>query len=244
MLNKLLGELCKELAGEHGIQSELLLANSVVCNAVVRPIVGSNFFAQISAAHLLPALGLFVCKVCRMKLRIKLFPERFDGHDFVLSLVALVLILTHYSCGDVRGSHRRVGCVHVLATRTLRSVSVDADVLHIKLKVTRHNRHHNDYGSAGVKSAGLLGLGHALHLVDSTLVLQVFVDVVSFYAEGAGLAPSACCRVHLKTFLLHAKAHQAAIVLVHLNQVTCKQTGLRAACSRLNLKSAIARVRI
>ena len=116
MFYKLVQKFLQKVAVEHGVESELLLANPVVGDAIVRPVVRSDFVADVPRLNFRFLMLLMFLFLNFSEMGENALVQTFQGDGFVLMLVALVLALSFDSCRIVDDSHGRVSGVDVLAT--------------------------------------------------------------------------------------------------------------------------------
>ena len=138
----------------------------MVGDSVVGPVVGPDFVAKVAMSHLVFANCLFLRKVLRMENLVHFKSEAFDTLSFVCILVPRLLTLSHKAGGQVGRATGGISFVNMLSAGALGTVRINSDLLHIKVKFSRHFGHHNHNCSAAMNAAGLLSLRHPLHLVN------------------------------------------------------------------------------
>src|SRR5262245_14953890 len=125
--------------------------DAVVCDPVLRVVVGPDLLRAVAAANhglarrrvRLPLLGQLQV--------VKPGPQHAQGLGLVLVLALLVLDLDDEAARQVRDSHRGIRCVHALAARPGRTLDLDPEVLllvDLDLDVVRL-RHDDDRGGRG-----------------------------------------------------------------------------------------------
>lgn len=137
----------------------------MVCDPVVREIVGPDLLIDVAATDLiLLSLLVFACFLL-FEDRVETLMQDFEGLSLVLVLVSLVLGLSCHTCGDVSRTHSGVRLVHVLASRPTCAVGIDSDVLLVDVELLRDLWHDDDSSRARVHSSHLLCLRHPLHSI-------------------------------------------------------------------------------
>jgi hypothetical protein len=195
---------------------------------VVWPVIRAYLFIDVAGPELL-LFELVLLLLLRLLVdRVHALPEPLQGPRLVGMLVSLILALGDGACGDVRGSNCRICLVNVLASRATRSVGIDPDILFIYLECVWDFWHHYDRCSRGMHPAGLLSFRNTLHLVDSNLVFQVSVDLVSSDFEYAQFASLVNGKVSLIVLLDASPALPLRVCLVHHHQISGEQRRLRA----------------
>src|ERR1700680_4707826 len=146
-------------------------ADAVIGYAILRIVVGANFFGAVAGFDLAAALGgqggllLFHFEFVEAGAK--------DAHGFgaILDLGFFVLLGDDQAAGNVGDAHGGVGGVHRLAAGTGGAESVDAKILGFDFDVDVVGfRQDGNRGGGGVNAALLLGGGDALDAVDAAFV--------------------------------------------------------------------------
>ena len=155
-------------------------ADAVVGDAVLRKVVGADFFLASCPADEAAAVG----GVFRVLLGAFVFEESgaedLKRGGFVFLLRASVLAADDFPRGDVEDLDGRVGGVDALPPGAAGAADLDAEVLRAEFHVDllRFGQH-GDRGGGRVDAALSLGGGDALDAVDSALVAQAAEDGVA-----------------------------------------------------------------
>lgn len=169
-----------EVAIHDGGEVAARIMDAVVGDAVLREVVGANFFATIAGADEGFAGGgggfhffLFLAfKEARTE----------DGHglDAVLLLGALVLHGNDEAGRQMSNANGGVGGVDALAAVTAGTVNVDAEVVRVNFEVLLGGfGEDSDGGGTGMDAALRLGDGDALDAVDAAFKFELAVSIVA-----------------------------------------------------------------
>lgn len=198
----------------------------MVCDSVIRPVVGSYFVAYVSRLPLLLSLLSYSSLVLFDSLLEHSLSQHFQRSFLVFNLIPLVLILRHNPSRNVNRSAGRVSPIHMLSSRSLRSVILQLDILQVQVKVHRHFRHHHHNHRTRMHAPCFLSLRDSLHFVDSSLMLQHIVRLLSLHPELSTLQPSTDRHVFLVLELSPSPPLPSCQVQVHPVEVFRKERGL------------------
>src|SRR6202008_3691307 len=162
-----------DLSIHHRFQLVDSEADAVIRQAVLREVVGADFFAAVSRAH--HGLALFG-KGLLLLFHFDFVEARAQhAHAFfaILDLRLFVLAADDGIRRDMRDAHRRVRRVHRLAARARRAEGIDTKVFGFDLDVDVFGLRQHGNGDGGrVDAPLLLGGWHALHAVYAAFVLE------------------------------------------------------------------------
>ena len=142
----------------------------MVCHAVVRPIISSNFVPQIARPHL-PfnfGLGFFILNFGKVGVYTLVKPIK--GGCFVSVLVPLVLILSLNTCRVMDHPHRGICGVDVLTTGPGCSLSLNCNILWIYFEISWHLTHDQNNASTGMDSPLSFSFRLPLNFMHSSFV--------------------------------------------------------------------------
>src|SRR5207302_7573234 len=180
---------------------------AVVGEAVLGEVVGADLLGALAGADLGAARGGLLGL---LPLALQLVePRAQDAHRLVLVLELRLLVLHRDDDAgrDVRDAHRGIGRVHRLPARAGRAVDVDLQVVRVDVDLDLLRlRHDGDRGRRGVDASLALGVGHALHAVRPTLVLEDGVRAVALDRERDLLVAAAVTRARAELLGLEAAA--------------------------------------
>ena len=206
----------------------------MVSNTIIGPIISPNLLIDVPLTHLVfLELLLLICFVL-LEYSVELLLKLLQSPRFIAMLVPLILTLRHDSCRLMSRTDCTISLVHVLPSRTTRSICIYTDVLLVNVELLGDIRHDHDRRCARMHATHFLGLGHALHFVHAALVLQVLVDItVPSDLEDAQLAALVDCKVYLVVLLDAPPPFPLAVGFIHGGKV-CREETAFAAPSRLS----------
>src|SRR5471030_1727302 len=168
------------LAFHHEIQLMQRQADAVIRDAVLREVVGADFFAAVARAHLGAALGAHRRLLLRQFQLIKTRSQHAFCLGAVLDLGFFVLAGDDQAGRQMGDAHGRIGGVHGLAAWTRGAERIDANILCLDLDFDfvgfGQHRHRN---GGCVDPALLLSHRNALHAMHAAFVLELAVDLVA-----------------------------------------------------------------
>src|SRR6266404_4642992 len=155
-------------------------ADAVVGHAILRVVVGADFFGAVAGFDLSAALG--------SEGGLLLFHFQFieagakDAHGLgaIFDLRFFVLLRDDEAAGNVGDAHGGVGGVHGLAAGTGGAKGVDAQILGFDFDVDVVGFGEHRHGCRGsVNAALLLGGGDALHAMHAAFVFQFGINLIA-----------------------------------------------------------------
>jgi hypothetical protein len=194
----------------------------MIGDTVIGPVICTNLLIDIAIAYLITFEFAFLGSLLLLKYCIHSLFEFFKCPRFVRVLVPLILAGGYCPRGYVCCPHSRVSLVNVLPACPAGPVGVYPDVLLINEKLFGYLRHHSHSGRARVHAALLLSLGYPLHLVDTRLMLQVFIHLLPCDLVYTQLAPLVYSHICLEILLYTPPSHPLTICFVHNDQVCCE----------------------
>jgi len=200
----------------------------MIRNAVLRPVIRADLLAAVARAHHALARSgngcLLLGKFCLVQAR----SQDLHGLLFVLQLRAFVLALHNNARRNMDKADSGFNLIDVLSALAARPENIDTQVGIVDLDINILGFGQYGYGSRRrVDATTGLGLGHALHTVHTTFVLQHAVGLVAFDAEGDLLVPAALALGEIDH--IDAPALGFAEPLIHTEQIACEQSGFVAA---------------
>ena len=216
--------------------------DAVVGDAVLREIVGADFFAAFARADLVFAdggvFGVFLGDLAFEQAR----AQHGQGARPVFYLRAFVGAAHDESAGLVNDLHGGVGGVHALTALAGRAADVDLDLVGLDLDVHLLGLgQHGDGGGAGVDAPLRLRGGHALDAVDAALVFEPLENIRAGHFKNDFLEPAEVGRTGIHR--LDFPAHGFAVAAIHAVKVGGEEGGFRATRAGADFDDGIARVR-
>ena len=151
----------------------------MVGHSSLRIIVSTDLGRAVTGADHGLALGRDTVEILLVFKVIESGTEFLEGPVLVFELRAFLLTLHDETRRNVGETHRRVGCVHALSSRTGRAEKVKSDVVptEINIKFSRF-RKDCDRSRRGLYPALGFGLGHPLDTVHARFVFHHAVNAV------------------------------------------------------------------
>ena len=213
----------------------------MIGHAVLRKIVGADFFAAVARADLIFAVGGILGVLVGDLALQQTGAQHGHGLHAVLLLRTLVGATHDESGGLVNNLHRRIRCVHTLTALARGAAGVDFQLVGFDLDVHLFGlRQHGHSTGAGVDASLRFGRRHTLDAVDAALVFEPLVhirasDVKNDFLEAAQVGRIGIHGLDLPALLL-------GVAGVHAVQVGGKQRGLGAARAGADFHDGVARV--
>ncbi len=214
----------------------------MVGDAVLRVVVGADFFAAVAGADLAATQRRFGFLALATLVRGELGAQHVHGARAVLQLRAFLAARHDDAARLVRDADRRLGLVDVLAAgaRGFERVDLEVGRADLDLTVVFDFRKHRDGRGRGVNPAGGFGRRDALHAVDARLVLEPAVRFAALDRDDDFLVAAGF--VFALAEQLDAHLHALGEARVHAQQVAREDSGFVAARAGANLDEDVLRV--
>src|SRR3984893_4634516 len=155
-------------------------ADAVIGHAILRIVVGANFFGTVAGLDLSAALGGQRGLLLFHFLFVEAGAKDAHGLGAIFDLRFFVLLGDDQAAGNVGNAHGGVGRVHGLAAGTGGAEGVDAQVLGFDFDVDVVGFRQDGYrGGGSVNAALLLGGRDALHAMHAAFVFELGIDLVA-----------------------------------------------------------------
>src|SRR5258708_259678 len=155
-------------------------ANAVIGHAILRVVVGADFFGAIAVLDLAAALGGDRRLLFFLLELVEAGAKNAHGLGAIFDLRFFILLRDDQAAGNVRDTHCGIGGVDGLAAGTGRTKGVDAQVFGFDFDVDFVGfREHRNGGRGGVNTALLFGGGNALDAVHTAFVFQLGIHFVA-----------------------------------------------------------------
>ena len=148
--------------------------------AVLREIVGADFFGAVAGFDLSTAFGGERGLALLLLLFVQARAKNTHGLRAIFDLRLFVLLRHDQSAGNVRDAHGGIGGVDGLAARAGRAEGVDAQILGFDLDIDFVGFGENRDGCSRSVNASLrFGGGNALDAVHATFIFQFGINLLS-----------------------------------------------------------------
>src|SRR5260370_19377963 len=155
-------------------------ADAVIGDAVLRKIVGADFFGAVAGFDLTAAFDGERRLAFLLFLFVEARAENAHGFGPILDLRFFILLGNDESAGNVRDAHGGISGVDGLAAGAGGAKSVDAQIFGFDLDVDFVSFGENRDGGGGSVDAALrFRRGNALDAVNTAFVLQFGIDFVA-----------------------------------------------------------------
>src|SRR5579859_3748193 len=155
-------------------------ADAVIRHAVLRKIVGADFFGAVAGSDLAAALrangGLLLLEF----LFVEASTQNAHSLRAILDLRFFVLLRNNQATGNVCDTHRGISGVHGLPAGAGRTKGIDPQILRFDFDIDVVRFGEDSYSrSRSVNAALRFRSGHALHAMNPAFVFQLGIDFVS-----------------------------------------------------------------
>src|SRR5229473_5112270 len=154
-------------------------ADAMIGDAVLREIIGADFFGAVAGFDLAAALGGEGGLALLLLLLVEAGAENAHGFGAILDLRFLILLRNDESAGDMRNAYGGIRGVDGLSAGAGRAEGIDAQVLGFDLDIDFVGFGENrDSGGRSVDAALRFRRGNALNAVHAAFVFQFGIDLL------------------------------------------------------------------
>src|SRR5260370_25269523 len=208
-------------------------ADAVIGRAILRVVVGADFFGAIAGLDLAAALGGDGGLLFFLLHFVETGAENAHGLGAIFDLRFFILLRDDQAAGNVRDTHCGIGGVGGLAAGTGRTKGVDAQVFGFDFDVDFVGfREHRNGGRGRVNAALLLGGRNTLHAVHTAFVFQLGIHFVALNRSDDFFDSALRRRRAFEDF--DFPALRFGVARIHAEEIAGEKSGFVAAGARAN----------